>query len=139
MERSHRYFRPILIALAGVALIYAFLPIPEHDASLSSISSDRVEKRPFAWNQDDYRNSLGGRCEREKGRELMFLLVTNVQLRHGVLAHSRLHSPNGAGYAFRTKSPKFFSILRPVSWLFSGWNCVATMLSFQTIDVKVIP
>lgn len=44
--------------LAGVALPYAFLLIPGHDASLSSISSDRVEKQPFAWNQDAYWNSL---------------------------------------------------------------------------------
>jgi hypothetical protein len=58
MKRSHKYFRRILAVLAGVALLYAFLLIPEHDASLSSMSNDRVEKQPFAWNQDDYWNSL---------------------------------------------------------------------------------
>jgi hypothetical protein len=58
VKRSHKYFRRILIVLAGVALLYASLLIPEREASLPSISSGRVEKQPFAWNQDDYWISL---------------------------------------------------------------------------------
>jgi hypothetical protein len=47
VKRSHKYFRRILIVLAGAALLYAFLLIPGNDASLSSIGSDRVEKNPL--------------------------------------------------------------------------------------------
>ena len=39
----------------------------------------------------------------------------------------------------RARSTKFFSTRSPISWLFSGWNCVAKTLSFHTDDAKVSP
>src|SRR5437016_2383634 len=34
---------------------------------------------------------------------------------------------------------KFFSNCNPIFWLFSGWNCVAKTLSFQTADANDSP
>ena len=48
----------IVALLAVIITVYALLLIPEHDVSHEVSTSVASQKQPFAWNQDDYWNSL---------------------------------------------------------------------------------
>ena len=57
-----------------------------------------------------------------------WLLLRCVMLKHNLRVSTKPWHAMG-----RYNSAKFLSILSPSVWLFSGWNCVAKMLSRQTI------